>query len=114
MSPRAAAYQEQITGCPCGNAYNVNGVAFDGFRGGTLLDAKGPGYGSFVNRTTGRFHDWYEGADSLVDQAQRQLAAAGATPITWHVAEQNAAAAMQSLLGGRGVIGINIVWTPFG
>jgi hypothetical protein len=112
MSPRAAAYQEQITGCSCGNVYNVDGVAFDGFGDGTLLDAKGPGYGSFVDRTTGGFHDWYEGADSLAAQAQRQLAAARGTPITWHVAEENAATAMRSLFGGRGITGINVVWTP--
>lgn len=113
MSPRAAAYQEQITGCACGNVYDVDGVAFDGFRNGGLLDAKGPGYGTFVGKD-GNFRPWYRGADSLADQARRQLAAANGTPITWHVAEENAAGAMRNLFANEGISGINVVWTPFG
>jgi hypothetical protein len=40
MSPRAARYQSQISGRPPGEIYIVDGVKFDGFRDGVLLDAK--------------------------------------------------------------------------
>ncbi|MGQ5652493.1 polymorphic toxin-type HINT domain-containing protein [Streptomyces sp. EKR5.2] len=110
MSARAAAYQTRVTGVPRGFGYTVNGVKFDGFQGGTLLDAKGPGYAGFVKG--GRFRSWYNGADSLADQAQRQLNAAGGTPITWHVAEADAVTAMRNLFADRGISGINIVHTP--
>ena len=47
MSARTAAYQTQITG-QTGQAYIVNGVKFDGYTDGMLLDAKGPGYATFL------------------------------------------------------------------
>ncbi|WP_436845726.1 polymorphic toxin-type HINT domain-containing protein [Streptomyces shenzhenensis] len=110
MSARAAAYQTRVTGVPNGLGYTVKGVKFDGFQAGTLLDAKGPGYAGFVK--DGRFRPWYDGADGLADQAQRQLNAAGGTPITWHVAEANAVTAMRNLFADRGISGIKIVHTP--
>src|SRR5690606_35788324 len=55
MSERAARYQRQITGRPVDEAYVVDGVRFDGYRNGKLVDmpealleAKGPGYKTFV------------------------------------------------------------------
>jgi hypothetical protein len=47
-SGRAAAFQREATGVPNGMGYVVNGIKFDGYQGGTLLDAKGPGYAKFV------------------------------------------------------------------
>lgn len=90
--------------------YRVNGVKFDGFARGVLQEAKGPGYANFVK--DGRFQPWYNGADSLVSQAQRQLAAAGGTPITWSVAESNAVTAINNLFADRGISGINVVLAP--
>ncbi|MGW1199545.1 polymorphic toxin-type HINT domain-containing protein [Streptomyces sp. NPDC002536] len=110
MSERAAEYQAKVTGVPNGFGYKVNGVKFDGFRDGVLLDAKGPGYATFTK--DGRFRSWYNGADSLADQAQRQLNAAGGKSITWHVAEGDAVTAMRNLFADRGITGINIVHTP--
>ncbi|MGV9210898.1 polymorphic toxin-type HINT domain-containing protein [Micromonospora sp. RB23] len=110
MSASAAAYQVRVTGVPFGFGYEVNGVKFDGFRDGVLLDAKGLGYAKFAK--DGRFVSWYDGADGLVGQAQRQLKAAGGTPITWLVAEADAVTAMRNLFADRGISGINLVHTP--
>ena len=109
MSARAAAYQSQITGVATDEAYVVNGVKFDGFSNGELLDAKGPGYANFVE--DGEFKPFFQGADDLVAQAQRQVVAADGTPITWHVAEPEAATAMQNLLSESGITGIKVVHT---
>jgi Restriction endonuclease fold toxin 5 len=80
MPARARAYQAAITGRGANEVYVVNGVKFDGYKGGTLIEAKGPGYGAFVG-PSGRFYRWFEGTEALVDQAQRQIAAAGGRPI---------------------------------
>jgi Restriction endonuclease fold toxin 5 len=109
MSARAAAYQAQITGRP-GEAYIVGGVRFDGLDARGLIDAKGPGYATFVR--DGEFRSWFTGADDLVAQAQRQLNVAGGQPVTWHVAEAEAATAIRNLLQERGIQGISVVHTP--
>jgi filamentous hemagglutinin len=110
MSPRAAAYQEQITGEPAGSVYRVNGVKFDGFTDGVLQEAKGPGYANFVEN--GEFQPWYDGAEKMVRQAVSQLAAANGTPITWSVAEESAVTAIDNLFAARGITGINVVYVP--
>lgn len=109
MSARAAAYQMQVGG-RSGQAYFVNGVKFDALRGGSLVDAKGPGYAQFVKN--GQFVSWFKGADALVGQAQRQVAAAGGRAIQWHVAEQSAVQAMRTLLQESRIRGIEVVYTP--
>jgi Restriction endonuclease fold toxin 5 len=50
-SERAIAYQSQITGLPPGLAVKLSGVGFDGCResDGTMLEAKGPGYATFLD-----------------------------------------------------------------
>ena len=110
MSGRAAAYQSQITGRAAGSVYRVNGVKFDGFANGVLQEAKGPGYAKFVRN--GQFQPWFSGADGLASQAQRQLSAAGGTPITWSVAEADAATAINNLFVSRGISGIDVVHVP--
>ena len=110
MSPRAAAYQAQITGRNIGDVYLVDGVKFDGYKGGTLVDAKGPGYAKFVK--DGGFRSWFSGASDLVDQAERQLSVAGQLPVTWHVAEAPAALAIRRLLESNGLGAIRVVHTP--
>ncbi len=111
MSARAAGYQEQITG-RAGSVYEVNGVNFDGYSNGVLQEAKGPGYASFVKN--GQFQPYFNGAQSLVDQAERQLAAARGTPITWSVAESSTATAIENLFAENGISGINVVYVPPG
>ena len=113
MSPRAAGYQRQITGVDPEEAYFVNGVKFDGYdaKSNTLLDAKGPGYATFVDES-GSFKSWWQGSAGLVDQAQRQLAVSNGTPIVWHVAEPEALNAMQNLFNANNIRGITLVSTP--
>jgi len=110
MSDRARNYQTQITGRE-GESYIVDGVKFDGVKNGTYLDAKGPGYAKFVNKN-GRFQPWWRGSDSLVSQAERQLAAAHGAPVRWHFAEQKAADAARKLLLQNNIKGITIEYTP--
>jgi Restriction endonuclease fold toxin 5 len=112
MSARSAAYQSQVTGLPPGTAYLQNGVKFDGINNstGALLEAKGPGYAPFVEN--GSFLDWWRGSSGLVDQANRQLAAAEGAPIEWYFAEQTAANAAQRLLQNNGIQDISIFHLP--
>jgi hypothetical protein len=110
MSARAAEYQVRTTGVPAGKALVRNGVKFDGFVNGALADAKGPGYARFVKN--GQFVKWFSGANSLISQAQRQLAAAGGLPIRWYFAEQAAADATRALFAQNGITGIQIVFAP--
>ncbi|MGC4013099.1 MAG: RHS repeat-associated core domain-containing protein [Luteolibacter sp.] len=112
MSDRSAIYQSRVTGRLPDVGYTANGVKFDGFdtARGVLLDAKGPGYATFVR--DGQFMPWYNGADSMVAQAQRQLGAAGGVPIEWHFAEEAAANATRNLFQSRGIEGISIFHTP--
>jgi RHS repeat-associated protein len=112
MSGRATAYQEQITGRAAGSVYKVNGVKFDGYADGALQEAKGPGYAQFVKN--GEFQPWFRGSAGLVSQAERQVAAAGGTPITWLVAEQPAVAAINNLFEANTIAGINVVYVPGG
>ena len=74
------------------------------------MEAKGPGYASFVKN--GIFKSWWRGAENLVEQAQRQLGAAGGVPIQWHFAEEAAANATKSLFQQMGIEGIAIIFTP--
>jgi hypothetical protein len=122
MSPRARAYQEQVTGHSANEAYWVGGVgrksggvSFDGFKDGVLLEAKGPGYANkFLESLEPK--PWFKpsGAKALVDQARRQFEAARSTgtPIRWHVAEEKTAEAIRRLFTNRGVVGIEVVYTP--
>jgi len=111
MSPRAAAYQSQITGQPVTQSYVVNGVKFDGYNSVTgLQEAKGPGYSNFVKN--GQFQPWFNGSDGLLNQANSQLAAANGTPITWSVAEPDATTAIQNLFQRNNIQGINVINVP--
>jgi hypothetical protein len=90
MSPRAKAYQEQVTGRKAGESYVVHGVRFDGYKNGKLIEAKGQGYEDFMS-VEGGFLQWFKrGEVALMKQAGRQFLAAEATgvPVEWHVAEE--------------------------
>lgn len=109
MSDAAAAYQTLITGRAANQSYLLNGVKFDGFKGGVLVDAKS-GYQSFVNKKTGVFHDWFNGANSLVDQARRQLGAANGTNIQWYFQNESAMKATQQLFKDNNIRGIELIF----
>jgi filamentous hemagglutinin len=110
MSARARAYQTQITG-RTGESFVVDGVKFDGAVPGAYVDAKGPGYANFVN-SDGSFYSWWRGSDSLLSQAERQLAVSNGVPIQWSFAEQRAADAAQRLLMQNNIGGVSIVHVP--
>lgn len=100
-SANARAYELQITGRPEG--YYVNGVEFDGFQNGELLDAKGLGYANLIPA------EWSTAAKQLEDAADRQLEAAGSTPIHWIFAEEEAAREASEIIPAK----IKISHVPF-
>ena len=91
----------QITGRPEG--YYVNGVEFDGYQNGELLDAKGLGYAKLLPA------EWSTADEQLRDAADRQLEAAGSTPIHWIFAEEEAARAASKFISEE----IKISHVPF-
>jgi hypothetical protein len=115
MPARARKYQQQVTGAPPGRVYMVTGpngrpVKFDGFRNGTLIETKGPGLEWPIKN--GEFYPKFKGAAGFVDQAKRQLATAGGTPVRWEIAEAKVADAMRTLFRKKGITGIDVVHTP--
>ena len=72
-------------------------------------DAKGY-YAQFVSN--GEFVPWFSGQQSLVSQAQRQLAAAGNSPVQWVFAEPETATAVTHLLRNNNIVGVDIVVIP--
>jgi hypothetical protein len=112
-SERAARYQQQITGRPIEEAYWVDGVKFDGYKNGVLLEAKGPGYADkFLDTLAPEFWFEHSGAHDLIKQAKRQFDAAKGVPIQWHVAESRAADAIRLLLKRAGHGAIEVIHTP--
>lgn len=112
MSDRARMYQEAVTGVPSDIGYRVNGVKFDGFKNGTLIDAKGPGYEKFLNTERTKTLPWYRGGDLLMNQARAQVRAAGDTPVKWIVAEADFAQYLSGQFMETG-IPIDVVHRPF-
>jgi hypothetical protein len=109
MSAASAAYQARVAGSKAGTAYMVNGVKFDGFANGVLIDAKA-GYARFVQG--GTFRPWFRGAKGFIKQAKDQLAAAKGTPIQWRFADEEAANATRMLFNEYKIFGIDIVHVP--
>ena len=62
-------------------------MKFDGISDGTLIEVKSY-YSQFVDPNTGEYKDWFFGANSLVDQANRQIMASDGMPICWYFAEE--------------------------
>jgi Restriction endonuclease fold toxin 5 len=110
MSEASRKYQAQVTGAPVGKVYKVQGVKFDGFKTGVLLETKGPGYAKFLK--DGSFRSWFRGADGMLEQAKRQFKAAKGTPIQWHFAESEVADAVRDMFRNEGLGAIKVVYTP--
>ena len=122
-SPRARAYQEQISGHSYDEAYwvggvgrNSGGVKFDGFTDDVLLEAKGPGYAEFFEDKLAPKY-WFDKsgrAEDLLDQARRQhdIVQGMGIRIEWHVAEEHAANAIRKLLEGDNITDITVIHTP--
>ena len=109
MSKASRDYQAAITG-HTGQAWVQNGVKFDGYSNGILIETKAK-YSQFVD-SSGTFRSWFKGADGFVDQARRQLAASNGAPITWYFKEKAARDATEILFRQNGITGIKLVYSP--
>lgn len=121
VSPRAARYQEHVSGHPASEAWwlgepgRKERTRFDGAHEGVLLETRGPGLASrFTDGLTPEpwFARW--GAKALVEGARRQQQAARATGarVRWHVAEEKAARALRKLFDEAGLSDVEVVHTP--
>jgi hypothetical protein len=105
-SQHAIDYEKQITGHE-GEAYNVNGVKFDGYDEGrgVLLEAKD--HYSFLLKDDNSWKSWFD-EEKLADQAEDQAKVAGNHPIEWHCSEKEVADALRNLIGKK----VNVIYTP--
>ena len=110
MSEASRNYQKYITGAEDGMVYNVNGVKFDGFKDGVLIEAKG-NYSNFVDKKSGEFTEWFTGKKVLIDQAKRQTKAANGSPVQWYFNDEVSMNAMKGLLEEK-VEGIEFILKP--
>ena len=111
MSEASRNYQKFITGASDGMVYKVNGVKFDGFKNGMLIEAKG-NYSQFVNKKTGEFQKWFSGKDSLVSQANRQINAANGTKIQWFFNDETSLNAVKNLFSKENITDIELIFKP--
>lgn len=94
MSPAAEAYEMSSCGTPKGMGYYVDGVQFEGFKGGRLLDAKHwlrDGRQAALMRSSGG--GMVKISESIMERAARQLAVAGrhGVGVEWRVADREVA-----------------------
>ncbi|GII26491.1 golvesin C-terminal-like domain-containing protein [Planosporangium mesophilum] len=115
-SDESKAYQEKVTGVERGSEYEVNGVRFDGYDNGTLLEAK-DNYLSFLDengewkwffKNATRKGSKTSGYEDLVNEARGQLAASGDTPITWKVSDLRLKAAFEKMFRDERITGITV------
>jgi len=52
-----------------------------------LLEAKSR-YSQFIDKKTGTWHEWFKGEKAIMEQADRQVAAAKGLLIEWHFEEE--------------------------
>lgn len=110
MSDASREYQKFITGAEEGMVYKVDGVKFDGFKDGVLVEAKG-NYSNFVDKS-GNFYEWFNGRESLLNQANRQLAAAGGVKIQWYFNDEVSMNAVKKLFFGNNIESIEFILKP--
>ena len=112
-SPRALAYQAEITGLEPGLAVRLNGVVFDGCRwsNGHLLEATGEGYlWGMIDDDTWR--GYYDGVDALMVEARKHSIAAGTREIEWHFADEPVANYFRQAFKRAGLDNITVYYTP--
>ena len=110
MSTQARRYQTFITGKAAQESYKVNGVKFDGIKNGVLIDAKS-GYTNFVTKE-GKFHEFFQGQESIIKQARRQIAAANGMPIEWHFENEIVRKTFEELFKKENILEITLKHTP--
>ncbi|HEV2676843.1 MAG TPA: Tox-REase-5 domain-containing protein [Aliidongia sp.] len=109
-SPRALAYQWQITNLPPMLAVALNGQIYDGCNEftGHMLEAKGPGYERLM-----RYKFIWDRIQKTFDNlARRQSDAAGGRRVEWHFAEEKVADEVRKHFSEIGLDNIDVVYTP--
>ncbi|HTB15615.1 MAG TPA: DUF4157 domain-containing protein [Bryobacteraceae bacterium] len=109
MSAEDLAYEFHACKKSAPMSYVVENVRFDGFDEGALLDAKNYKLGGRQYKLLER-NDYFTGQRLLTD-AQRQLRAAGNTPVEWRVANEVAANKIRQLFSVNSV-NIRVVFYP--
>lgn len=109
-SEATKAYQERATGVARGNEYEVNGVKFDGYDNGTLIDAKDE-YLQFVDRT-GNWQSWFRGKAGLIREARGQLEAAQGNPVQWRVSDPRLQEVLERTFAEENITGIQVRYYP--
>lgn len=103
----AKQYQLEASG-DAALSFNKNGVSFDNIANGKLIDRK---FGhSSVFDSAGNVANSAR-ADSLVEQARRQLNAAGGNPVRWEISSVGGTNGIKRLFRDRG-INIEVVHVP--
>ncbi|MDF0546501.1 hypothetical protein PX699_29515 [Sphingobium sp. H39-3-25] len=97
MSEAAERYELTSCGTPPGMGYYVEGVQFEGFANGRLLDAKFWHSGGTIGRAVIRQSFW--AGWKVINQAERQLAVARlhGVGVEWRVAEAEVADALRAM-----------------
>lgn len=111
-SPAAYKFEKQVTGAPPNIEYEVKGVKFDGYdsKTGTLIDAKNYSDSNLLlNESLPKLKRNVE--LETLEVASRQVAAAGNTPIEYHVSNQKAVIAIQKLFESD-YSQIKVIYTP--
>jgi hypothetical protein len=118
-SDASAEYQAKVTGASKGACYRLNNVAFDGFEGGKLIDAKhyaDPGrFVSGASRSMKIADEYmvklFGDGKKIEGDVIRQLRAAGNLKIEWRVPNQTAKDMLDAVFAARGVK-IDVVVVP--
>ena len=85
-------------------------VAFDGFKEGVLIEAKGPGYAQFLKADGSGWQEFFTGWEPMRRQLERQVSAAAGTPVQWHVAEEGVARFIRKYVTDQG-LPVEVIWT---
>jgi hypothetical protein len=111
-TPGQLLYQAQISGLATGMGVRLNGVDFDGCRqsDGTMLDATvtGPWFLKLPDSVFRKLAEYKE----TINQAFRQMYAAGNRKIEWHFSNQRAAKFWEGEFAELGYK-ITVKYTPF-
>lgn len=109
MSEEAAGYEARVCNKDRGLGYYVNGVQFDGFENGVLVDAKY--YAENSGTTRGLLKNNYFLGTRAVTQGLRQVMAAGGRQVEWRVASQSAVDKLRELFETN-KIPVRVVFAP--
>jgi hypothetical protein len=111
MEAPARRYQAQVTEAPEGYVYSIGEVKFDGFKDGTLLEAKGPNLAKFIDDDLEPLW-FFTGGEGMLKQARNQLKAAKGIPVRWVIAEKRLADYLRKLFNSNGLDRIEVLHVP--